>query len=40
MKRYSLDRRSLLRHSMTGALGLTALPYLGGRSSADDTSHQ
>ena len=40
MKRYSLDRRSLLRHSMTGALGLTALPYLGGRSLADDTSHQ
>ena len=37
MKRYITDRRSLLRHSVTGAIGLAALPHLGLRALADDT---
>ncbi len=40
MKRYLIDRRSLLRHSVTGAIGLAALPQLGSRSLADDRPSQ
>ncbi|HBP42053.1 MAG: hydroxypyruvate isomerase family protein [Vreelandella alkaliphila] len=40
MKRYLLDRRSLLRHSVTGAIGLAALPQLGSRALADDAPAQ
>ena len=40
MKRYLIDRRSLLRHSVTGAIGLAALPQLGSRALADDTPSQ
>mgnify|MGYP003146870845 FL=1 len=40
MKRYLIDRRSLLRHSVTGAIGLAALPQLGSRTLADDTTSQ
>lgn len=40
MKRYLIDRRSLLRHSVTGAIGLAALPQLGSRALADDTPDQ
>lgn len=36
MKRYLIDRRSLLCHSVTGAIGLAALPYLGANAQADD----
>lgn len=37
MKRYLIDRRSLLRHSVTGAIGLASLPHLGSKALADDT---
>ncbi|MBT2771833.1 TIM barrel protein [Halomonas sp. ISL-60] len=37
MKRYLIDRRSLLRHCVTGAIGLAALPHLGSKALADDT---
>lgn len=37
MKRYLIDRRSLLRHSVTGSIGLAALPLLGSQALADDT---
>lgn len=40
MKRYLIDRRSLLRHSVTGAIGLAALPHLGVKALADDSSAQ
>ncbi len=40
MKRYLIDRRSLLRHSVTGAIGLAALSQLGSRALADDTPSQ
>lgn len=40
MKRYLIDRRSLLRHSVTGAIGLAALPHLGAKALADDSSAQ
>lgn len=40
MKRYLIDRRSLLRHSVTGAIGLAALPQLGSRALADDRPSQ
>lgn len=40
MKRYLIDRRSLLRHSVTGAIGLAALPQLGSRALADDAPAQ
>ncbi|NYT75201.1 TIM barrel protein [Halomonas sp. QX-2] len=40
MKRYLIDRRSLLRHSVTGAIGLAALPQFGSRALADDTPSQ
>lgn len=34
MKRYPLDRRSLLRHTLTGAAGLAALPLFGSHAIA------
>lgn len=40
MKRYLIDRRSLLRHSVTGAIGLAALPQLGSQALADDMPSQ
>jgi hydroxypyruvate isomerase len=40
MKRYLIDRRSLLRHSVTGSIGLAALPLLGSQALADDTPSQ
>lgn len=40
MKRYLIDRRSLLRHSVTGAIGLAALSQLGSRALADDMPSQ
>lgn len=40
MKRYLIDRRSLLRHSVTGAIGLAALPQLGSQALADDRPSQ
>ncbi|MGO1535243.1 MAG: hydroxypyruvate isomerase family protein [Halomonas sp.] len=40
MKRYLIDRRSLLRHSVTSAIGLAALPQLGSRALADDAPAQ
>lgn len=40
MKRYLIDRRSLLRHSVTGSIGLAALPLLGSQALADDRSSQ
>lgn len=40
MKRYLIDRRSLLRHSVTGAIGLAALSQLGSRTLAADTPDQ
>lgn len=40
MKRYLIDRRSLLRHSVTGAISLAALPHLGSNALADDTPAQ
>lgn len=40
MKRYLIDRRSLLRRSVTGAIGLAALPQLGSRALADDMPSQ
>lgn len=40
MKRYPIDRRSLLRNAITSAIGLTALPYIGTRALADDAPAQ
>ncbi|KIN14114.1 TIM barrel protein [Vreelandella titanicae] len=40
MKRYLIDRRSLLRHSVTGAIGLAALSQIGSRTLADDMPSQ
>ncbi|MDP0919507.1 hypothetical protein Q6272_31135, partial [Klebsiella pneumoniae] len=40
MKRYPIDRRSLLRNTITSAIGLTALPYIGTRALADDATAQ
>ncbi|MGP9508147.1 hydroxypyruvate isomerase family protein [Halomonas sp. AOP43-D1-39] len=40
MKRDLIDRRSLLRHSVTSAIGLAALPHLGSRALADDAPVQ
>lgn len=40
MKRYLIDRRSLLRHSVTGAIGLAALSQIGSRTLADDAPAQ
>ena len=38
MKRYPIDRRSLLRHSMTGAVGLAAFPLLSTGTLASDVA--
>ncbi|WP_386079795.1 hydroxypyruvate isomerase family protein [Vreelandella sp. F11] len=40
MKRYLIDRRSLLRHSVTGSIGLAALPLLGSQALSEDRPSQ